>query len=90
VRRGFESRHKTGERRPDLGPVVEGGERQRKRIRSLPDRDPLVAELPQHPPATVGKGLAVELCNGLRRAEARRRPADEQHAGQLSTRHVSE
>ena len=77
-----------GERSAHVAPVVEHRERQLERVGGLADGEPLVAA----PPSTRQRArerLSAELRQRLRRAEARARAADEQHAGQPVIRHGS-
>ena len=55
---------------------------------ALADRDALVARLAERPPGALGERLVAEARERLRRAEARARAADEQHARQ-TIRHGS-
>ena len=67
------------DRRPQLRAFVE--DRKRKlELAGLPDGEPLVARLAEHPPRPLGERLAAKPRERLRRPEPRRRAADEQHA----------
>ena len=88
-RRSAQAGHDAGDRRADVGSVVEHREGELDPVRRLADRDPFGARLAEQPPRALGEGLAVEACKRLGRAEARARPADEQDAGQLAIRHGS-
>src|SRR5438034_7182684 len=89
VGRRAEAGDDPGERGSEVGSVVEHRERELERVRLLADGDPLVAALAEDPPRALGQGLAVEPGEGLGRAEAGTCAADEQDAGQASTRHRS-
>ena len=76
-----------GDRRDRAGPgIVQRRERQPV---APTDGDPLVADLPEQPPRTLGERLPLEPGERLRRAEAAARAADEQDPGQLAIRHGS-
>ncbi len=63
--------------------------RERKLLVALPDRDALVARLPERPPGALCERLALDARERLRRAEPRARPADEQDSRYGRIRHGS-
>ena len=74
------------DRRSRLGRLDDDVERQLEV--ALADREPQRERLAEDSPATLRERLAPEARQRLRRAEALRRAADEQHAGYV-IRHVS-
>ncbi len=86
VRSGPQACDHTGDRRPHVRSIVEHVERQLTR---LADHQHLVTCAREHATPPVVERLAFQFDQRLRRAEAPARTADEQDAGQRSTRHGS-
>ncbi len=63
-----------------VGAVVEHGEREVEVVRRLADGEHLLTRLRQDSPGALRERLAAKARKRLRRAEALRRSADEQHA----------
>jgi DNA-3-methyladenine glycosylase I len=82
-----EARDDAGDRRPDVGAVVEHRERQRQLVGGLADGDPLTARGAEHAPHAFRERLGAEARERLRRPEPAARAADEQDARQPSIRH---
>ena len=64
-----------------LDAVVQHRERQVERIGLLADHEHLLADLGEHAVRAFGEPRTAESSERLRRAEARRRSAEQQHAG---------
>ena len=74
------------DRGANLCPIVDHLER---KLTELADDQHLVAGFLEHTTAAVEQRLAVEQRKRLRRAEPAARAADQQNAGQRTTRHCS-
>jgi len=82
-------RDDAGDRRTDVGRVVDERKGEREPVGCLAEREPLVAGLAERAPRFFRERLAVEPSERLGRAEARARSAQKQHAGQAEMRHAS-
>jgi hypothetical protein len=88
--RGAQSRDDARDRRAYRELVVDDRKRKCEAVARLSHRDPLVADLTEQAPGSLGERLASEARESLGRAEAATRPADQEDAAQSRTRHDSE